>query len=679
MNKKFYITTPIYYVNARPHIGHAYTTIACDAIARRQRMLGADTFFLTGTDEHGQKIERAAQAAGKTPQQFTDEVSAQFRTLWARMGITNDDFIRTTEERHKKRVQELFRRIRDNGHIYKGTYTGQYCVYDELYVDAVGPGAPCPECGRPTETVKEENYFFKLSAFADKLLQLYTEQPDFIRPETRRNEVISFVRGGLRDLSISRSTFSWGIPVPDDPKHVIYVWLDALANYITAIGYGSSHKGAQEAFQKYWPADLHMIGKEIVRFHCVYWPAFLMAAELPLPKGIMAHGWLLFEENKMSKSRGNIVRTETILDVLGADALRYFLLREVVFGQDGSFSFDALVQRYNADLANGLGNLASRTLTMITRYFRGEIPYPSAAVSQKAGDSAIAERARETIAECSLLFEQYQFSRALEVAWGLVAAVDKYIVENEPWALGERQDEESRSRLATILYTSAEALRIVTVLAHPVIPDATSRIWAQLGLGDIRKFPLSDLKWGQLQLSTKLGAVEAVFPRADKSAIERMQMMEEQQRGGPGTTEAQTGTSTNAAAVAPVATQAAAATPTTKPPATVPDGKISIDDFAKVELRVGQVKAAEKVKGADKLLRLEVDLGTEIRQVVAGIAESYAPELLIGRKVVIVANLAPRKLRGLESNGMIVAASPAGGKAVLASFLEDVPVGTRLK
>jgi methionyl-tRNA synthetase len=679
MNKKFYITTPIYYVNARPHIGHAYTTIACDAIARRQRMLGADTFFLTGTDEHGQKIERAAQAAGKTPQQFTDEVSAQFRALWARMGITNDDFIRTTEERHKKRVQELFRRLRDNGHIYKGTYTGQYCVYDELYVDAVGPGAPCPECGRPTETVKEENYFFRLSAFQDKLLQLYTEQPDFIRPETRRNEVMSFVRGGLRDLSISRSTFSWGIPVPEDPKHVIYVWLDALANYITAIGYGSSHKGAQEAFQKYWPADLHMIGKEIVRFHCVYWPAFLIAAELPLPKGIMAHGWLLFEENKMSKSRGNIVRTETILDVLGADALRYFLLREVVFGQDGSFSFDALVQRYNADLANGLGNLASRTLTMITRYFRGEIPYPSAAVSQKAGDSAIAEHARKTIAECSLLFEQYQFSRALEVAWGLVAAVDKYIVENEPWALGERQDEESRSRLATILYTSAEALRIVTVLAHPVIPDATARIWAQLGLGDIRKFPLSDLRWGQLQLSTKLGAVEAVFPRADKSAIERMQKMEEQQRSGPSITEAQPGTSTNAAAIAPVATQAEAAAPTTKPAATVPDGKISIDDFAKVDLRVGQVKAAEKVKGADKLLRLEVDLGTEIRQVVAGIAESYAPELLIGRKVVIVANLAPRKLRGLESNGMIVAASPEGGKAVLAGFLEDVPVGTRLK
>jgi methionyl-tRNA synthetase len=674
MNKKFYITTPIYYVNARPHIGHAYTTIACDAIARRQRMLGADTYFLTGTDEHGQKIERAAQAAGRTPQEFTDEVSAQFRALWDRMGITYDDYIRTTEERHKKRVQELFRRIRDNGHIYKGTYTGQYCVFDELYVDVVGPGAPCPECGRPTETVKEENYFFKLSAFADRLLQLYTEQPDFIRPETRRNEVMSFVRGGLRDLSISRSTFSWGIPVPDDPKHVIYVWLDALANYITAIGYGSSHKGAQEAFQKYWPADLQMIGKEIVRFHCVYWPAFLMAAELPTPKSIMAHGWLLFEESKMSKSRGNIVRAETILEVLGADALRYFLLREVVFGQDGSFSFDALVQRYNADLANGLGNLASRTLTMITRYFRAEVPYPSAAISQKAGDSAVAESARRVIAEYGALEDQYQFSRALEVAWGLVATVDKYIVENEPWALGEKQDEESRSRLATILYTSAEALRIVTALAHPVIPDATSKIWAQLGLGDIRKFPLSDLKWGQLQLGAKLGSVEAVFPRADKSAIERMQKMEEPQQSAPSAPQSQ-----SAAAVTAVVTQAATAVTTAKPAATVPDGKISIDDFAKIELRVGQVKTAEKVKGADKLLRLEVDLGTEVRQVVAGIAESYAPELLIGRKVVIVANLAPRKLRGLESNGMIVAASPEGGKAVLASFLEDVPIGTRLK
>jgi methionyl-tRNA synthetase len=662
MSKKFYITTPIYYVNARPHIGHAYTTIACDTIARRHRMLGDDTWFLTGTDEHGQKIERAAQAAGKTPQQFTDEISAEFRALWERMGLTQDDFIRTTSERHKQGVQALWRKIRDNGYIYKGTYTGQYCVSDELYVDAVGPGAPCPDCGRPTETVHEENYYFKLSAFQDQLIRLYTEQPDFIRPETRRNEVLSFVRGGLRDLSISRSTFSWGIPVPDDPKHVVYVWLDALANYITALGYGSNDTSK---FDKYWPADMHMIGKEIVRFHCVYWPAFLLAAGLPLPKGITAHGWLLFEESKMSKSRGNIVRAETIVDVLGTDALRYFLLREVVFGQDGSFSLDALAQRYNSDLANGLGNLASRTLTMITRYFKGEVPYPSHAGHTPA-DAAIADAAKKAIADCGTLFDQYQFSRALETAWALVSAVDKYIVENEPWSLGDKQDEESRSRLATVLYTSAEALRIVTALAHPVMPDATAKIWAQMGLGDIRKFDLTQLQWGQLHLGTRLGEVQAVFPRADKSAVERMQKMEEQN--------ASVGTGAS-----PVQPSEARPPVAAKPAAAIPDGKISIDDFAKVELRVAQVKTAERVKGADKLLRLEVDLGTEVRQLVAGIAEAYEPEALIGRKVVIVANLAPRKLRGLESNGMIVAASPEGGKPVLASFLEDVPLGTRLK
>ncbi len=669
MSKKFYITTPIYYVNARPHIGHAYTTIACDTIARRHRMLGEDTWFLTGTDEHGQKIERAAQAAGKTPQQLTDEISAEFRSLWDRMGLTYDDFIRTTSGRHKHGVQALWRKIRDNGYIYKGTYTGQYCVFDELYVDAE-PGAPCPDCGRPTETVHEENYYFKLSAFQDQLIRLYTEQPDFIRPETRRNEVLSFVRGGLRDLSISRSTFSWGIPVPDDPKHVVYVWLDALANYITALGYGSNDPSK---FDKYWPADVHMIGKEIVRFHCVYWPAFLLAAGLPLPKGITAHGWLLFEESKMSKSRGNIVRAETIVDVLGTDALRYFLLREVVFGQDGSFSFDALVQRYNSDLANGLGNLASRTLTMITRYFKGEVPYPSNTAHTPA-DAAIADAARKAIADCGTLFDQYQFSRALETAWGLVSAVDKYIVENEPWSLDEKKDEESRSRLATVLYTSAEALRIVTALAHPVMPDATAKIWTQMGLGDIKKFDLTQLQWGQLHLGTKLGEVQAVFPRADKSAVERMQKMEEQGVSlGTGASPVQPSEARPSGAPAKPETTAV------KPAAAIPDGKISIDDFAKVELRVAQVKTAERVKGADRLLRLEVDLGTEVRQLVAGIAEAYEPEALIGRKVVIVANLAPRKLRGLESNGMIVAASPEGGKPVLASFLEDVPVGTRLK
>jgi methionyl-tRNA synthetase len=521
---KFYITTPIYYVNARPHIGHTYTTVVCDAIARRQRMLGVDTFFLTGTDEHGQKIERSATAAGKTPQQLADEISAGFRSLWDRMGIRYNAFMRTTDPRHEAGVQEMFRCLRDKGFIYKGSYTGQYCVFDELYVgEGAAPGTPCPECGRPTETVSEENYFFKLSAFEDKLLQLYEKQPDFIRPETRRNEVISFVRGGLRDLSVSRGNIKWGIPVPDDPVQVMYVWLDALCTYMTGVGWNWDMK----KWERYWPADVHMIGKEIVRFHCVYWPAFLMAAGLPLPGHIVAHGWLLFEQDKMSKSKGNIVRAETILDVLGADALRYFLFREVAFGQDGSFSFDALVQRYNADLANGIGNLASRTLTMITKYFHGEVPYPSARAEHTPAEDAVQKLATETIANFNTLWNDYQFSRALEAAWILVAAVDKYIVENEPWAVAEKQDQASRARLGTILYFTAEALRIVTALAHPAIPDSTRRIWAQLGLGELDHFDLRSLKWGQLTVSAKLGKVEPVFPRADKSTVEAMQKMEQ--------------------------------------------------------------------------------------------------------------------------------------------------------
>ncbi|HEY1527283.1 MAG TPA: methionine--tRNA ligase [Candidatus Angelobacter sp.] len=691
--QKFYITTPIYYVNARPHIGHAYTTLVCDAIARRKRMLGFDTYFLTGTDEHGQKIERSAQSAGKTPKQFADEVSELFRSLFGKMNISNDDFIRTTEPRHKAGAQEMFRRLQENKHIYKGTYTGQYCVFDELYVDVVGAGAPCPECGRPTETVSEENYYFKLSAFADQLLAHYQQNPGFIRPETRRNEVIAFVKSGLRDLSISRSTFKWGVPVPDDPKHVMYVWLDALSNYCTAVGLGSKDPAEQKKFERYWPADVHMIGKEIIRFHCVYWPAFLLAAGLPLPKSVIAHGWLLFEESKMSKSRGNIVRAETVIDVMGNDALRYFLLREIVFGQDGSFSFDALVQRYNSDLANDLGNLSSRTLTMINRYFNGSVPYPSPTVARKHTDDVIKVHALAVIREFGELFDDYQFSRALESAWSLIGAVNKYLVDEEPWIVAEKEGEENKSRLATILYTAAEALRIVTALAHPVLPESTAKIWNQLGLGEISKFNLAELKWAQLPLGGKLGKVEPVFPRADKTSIERMQQMEQERAAQA----ASTVSSSTAATLAPAgegaragqpATQAAhgpteaAPAPKAAPSAAAPaaDGKISIDDFMKVELRVGQVKAAEKVKGADKLLRLEVDIGTEVRQLVAGIALAYKPEDLIGRKVVIVANLQPRKLRGLESNGMIVAASVGeDGKPVLAGFLEDVPVGAKLK
>src|SRR6266404_467706 len=530
MPKKFYITTPIYYVNARPHVGHAYTTLVCDAVARWQRMHGVDTYFLTGTDEHGVNVERSATAAGQTPQVWVDEVAAKFRATFDRLGITYDDFIRTTEERHQRGVQTLWRRIRDNGYIYKGTYTGQYCIFDNLYVDVNQPGAPCPECGRPTETISEQNYFFKLSAFEDKLLAFYEDNPDSVWPETRRNEVIAFVRSGLRDLSISRSTFKWGVPVPDDPGHVVYVWFDALANYISALGYGSDDPADQRKFQRYWPADVHMMSKEIIRFHCVYWPAFLMAAGLPTPKSVIVHGHLLFEESKMSKSRGNVVRAETVTEVLGNDALRYFLLREVVFGQDGSFSFDALVGRFNSDLANDLGNLASRTLTMIGKYFRGEVPYPSATAARTPAEDAIAEIAATVIRDYSALFGEYQFARALESAWSLVAAVNKYIVESEPWAVADQQDEGSRSRLATILYTSAEALRVVTALVHPVIPEATAKIWEQLGLGAIRDIRLDELKWGQLPVGTKLGAVAPVFPRVDKSAIERMQKMEEQER-----------------------------------------------------------------------------------------------------------------------------------------------------
>jgi methionyl-tRNA synthetase len=694
--EKFYITSPIYYVNARPHIGHTYTTVVCDAIARRQRMLGRDTFFLTGTDEHGQKIERSAAAAGKTPKQLADEISAGFRSLWDRMGIRYDGFMRTTDPRHEAGVQELFRRLRDKDFIYKGSYTGQYCVFDELYVgENAAPATPCPECGRPTETVSEQNYFFKLSAFEDRLLKLYESQPDFIRPETRRNEVISFVRSGLRDLSVSRGNIKWGIPVPDDPEQVMYVWLDALCTYMTGIGWDWD----MNQWQRYWPAEVHMIGKEIVRFHCVYWPAFLMAAGLPVQHRVVAHGWLLFEQDKMSKSKGNIVRAESILDVLGADALRYFLFREVPFGHDGSFSFDALVQRYNADLANGIGNLASRTLTMIAKYFQGEMPYPSATAARTPAEDAIEKLAAETIASFNTLWDEYQFSRALETLWGLVAAVDKYIVENAPWAVAEKQDQNSRARLATILFTTAEALRIITVLAYPVIPDSTARIWQQMGLGELERFPLSTLKWGQLGVGTKLGKIEPVFPRADKSAIEAMQNKEHQpvppetkpvasaaglaiETATPPATPAPkpgmpaAGASTPAA---PAPLPAPVQTSPSAPALAVAEGKINIDDFAKVELRVALVKVAERVKGADKLLRLEVDLGDHTRQIVAGIAEAYSPETLVGRKIVIVANLQPRKLRGLLSDGMLLAASIEGGKPVLAGFLEEVPVGARLK
>ncbi|HTQ55003.1 MAG TPA: methionine--tRNA ligase [Bryobacteraceae bacterium] len=636
---KYYLTTPIYYVNAAPHIGHAYTTIVADLIKRFKRMQGYRAVLTTGSDEHGVNVERAAERAGKTPLEFCDVIAAEFRKQWQLLGLDIDYFQRTTDPKHARVVNDLFKRCRENGYIYKGSYTGQYCIFDNLYVNEAKPGDPCPDCGRPTETVTEENFFFKLSEFGDKLLALYESQPDFIQPDTRRNEVLSFVKQGLSDLSITRTNIKWGISVDGEAPHVFYVWFDALTDYMTAVD-GTD----------LWPADLHLIGKEIVRFHAIYWPAFLMAAGLPLPKRIFAHGWLLFEESKMSKSRGNIVRSEPIRQVMGADALRYFLLREVVFGQDGSFSYDALIGRYNAELANGLGNLVSRTLTMIGQYRDGAIP--AGAVD------AIADAANKTIAGSIAAFEAFEFSRGLEAIWGLLSRLDKFIVERAPWKLARQPD--AQSELDATLYTAAEALRIATVLLAPVLTESAPKIWAQLGMTEpLDAARLDRLAWGQLPAGQKIGQVAPVFPRIDAGpAIAKMKELEAQ-----------------------VTAEQNIMMGKTPPPAAAPaSDRIPIDDFTKVDMRVGQVLSAEPVKGANKLLHMKIDIGEpQPRTIVAGIAEAYRPEQMIGRKVVIVANLQPRKLRGIESNGMIVAASLEGGKPVLAGFLEDVPVGARLK
>ncbi|MGA3161775.1 MAG: methionine--tRNA ligase [Terracidiphilus sp.] len=738
-SSRYYLTTPIYYVNARPHLGHAYSTIVCDAIARRKRALGIETFFLTGTDEHGQKIERSAEKAGRTPMEFATAIAGEWRGLWDRLGLTYDDFIRTTEPRHERGVQKLFATLRDRGFIYKGSYTGQYCVSDELYVDGP-PGTVCPDCGRVTETVSEENYFFKLSAFERKLLEFYEANPGFMGPESTRREVISFVRGGLRDLSVSRTSFSWGIPVPGDEKHVIYVWLDALANYLTALGYGSDTPEDKARFAKFWPADLHLVGKEITRFHCVYWPAFLMAAGLPLPHSVMANGWLLFDQGKMSKSRGNVVRAETVLEVLGADALRYFLLREIPFGQDGGFSFEALVQRYNGDLANGYGNLVSRVVNMVHKYFGGVAPK---AGTETAAETALRACATKTIAAFGPAFDELNFSEALKALWILVAETDGYLTANAPWKKPADRSEADHSALqARVLATAAEAIRIITALVYPVMPDSSAKVWRQLGQGEIadaaKKSFLTNLAWGGLKAGTKFGEPAPLFPRAEKDAIDRMQNIEDQNSnsavqtasGGGGSAEtsgtcgaADGGSATKIAnatsasaqaaiapkvavkATAPKAPVAAvkppvpvATAPASHAPASTPAApqlasepqlapqqvaaepqKISIEDVLKVDLRVAQIIVAERVPKADKLLRLEVDLGYEKRQILAGIAQYYEPEKLVGRKIVIVVNLAPRMMRGLESNGMLLAASLPDGAPVLAGFLEEVPLGARLK
>jgi methionyl-tRNA synthetase len=508
---KYYLTTPIYYVNAAPHIGTAYSTFVADLVKRFKKMEGCDPVVLTtGSDEHSRNVEKAAKAANLDPEDYCTKMVVEFTGLWKKLGIDYDHFIRTSDPKHHETVRWLFERCKANGYIYKGGYTGQYCVNDELYINDAKPGDPCPECGRPTETVTEENYFFKLSAFQRRLLDLYEKDPEFVKPDHRRNEIVAFVEQGLNDLSITRTNIQWGIPAPVEGHHVFYVWFDALISYMSAV-----------KDDNLWPADLHLIGKDILRFHAVYWPAFLMAADLPLPKKVFAHGWILFEENKMSKSRGNVVRPDPIVDVTGVDALRYFLLREITFGQDGSFSYDALIQRYNSDLANGLGNLASRTLSMIQQYRGGLIP-------QSDGSGEIAEASRQTTEIVLDAFNQFNFSKALEIIWAFISVIDKFIVERAPWRLAKDPEPHAQRLLDETLYTAAEALRIICGWIYPVMPASAQNIWEQLGMPQpIENILVVDLHWGKLAAGQKVGKVLGVFPRLDAGpAIAKMQELE---------------------------------------------------------------------------------------------------------------------------------------------------------
>ncbi len=716
--EKFYLTTPIYYPNARPHVGSAYTTIVCDVIARYKRMCGYDVAFLTGTDEHGEKLQRAAEAAGIPVEKFVAEKRELFKELWRKLGISEYKFVHTSQnEAHKASVQWMIRRAAKAGYIDKKKYEGRYCIHDERYVSDNAEPVDCDICGRPAELISEENYFFKLSAFGGSdgpLMRLYRDNPNFVLPDFRMNEVKSFVEGGLRDISISRRRLKWGIPWPDDPEEVVYVWYDALTSYLTGIGFRGEEQS--EDFKKYWmgaegPSEVvHMIGKDILRFHAVYWPAFLLAAGLPLPKTIFAHGWIYYEQDKMSKSKGNVVYPEPIVDALesfgapGNDALRYYLLRDTPFGQDASFSYEGLIQRYNSDLANDLGNLASRTLTMIGgRSLGGKIPKSSGQLGDDAilgidRSADIGEAAQRALANYRGRLAASDFSRGIEALWKFISVVNKYLVDTSPWAITitrilnpvtgnwEDADDPAASDRNTILYVVAEALRFIAVMAYPLVPTSAERLWKQLGCeGDIKDQKFDDLKWQSLKPGIKVGKPEPIFPRLDKAVtLAKLHEMAEADRNQAAPKKEKISVETPekpaSSEAVPAPTLPAPAAAPTAPAATPASDKISIDDFAKVEMRVGEVLSAEAVPNATKLLKLQVDIGTEVRQVCAGIAEYYQPEQLIGMKVVIVTNLQPRKLRGVESNGMVVAASAGdGGRPVLVTFKEDVPKGARLR
>lgn len=667
MKETFYVTTPIYYVNARPHLGHAYTTLVADSLTMFKRQRGIDSFFLTGTDEHGISIERAAAARGIPVKQHVDEIVDEFKAAFAKFNIKFDRWMRTTDNFHEEAVAYLWRMLDERGHIYKGQYEGWFCGYCNEFKDVEHDVEQplCPLHDRPLDRVAEESYFFRLSNFQDRLLELYDSRPDFVQPDVRRNEVRSFVAGGLKDLSISRTSVKWGILVPGDPNHTIYVWLDAVSNYITALGWPND---PNKEFERYWPA-LHLVGKDILRFHAVYWPAFLMGAGVEVPHQVFAHGMWLSGGRKMSKTLGNTVDLPVLHAHFTPDMIRYFVLREMSFGQDGDFTYEALIDRVNADLADGLGNLASRTLTMVKNYFEGQPP--------RQFDSAItdSDEVRSAIEQAKAKFhEEYSamnFSRAIEAAWAGIARIDKFITDNRPWKLAK--DPAARARLEEVIAIAYEGLRQVVLLVAPVLPETTSEIWKQMGLaGEPLKIDPNGAQWGEAVDVSKIDRISPAFPKLNKEKImAEIESQKEQQNANA--QPAEQATTKEQEAASPVgATQAAAP---------VVADTISIDDFVKVELRAATVLEAERVPKADRLLRLIVDVGeSQPRQILAGIAEHYAPEDIIGRKIIVVANLAPRKLRGLESNGMLLAASVGeDGKPVLATFAEDVPNGARLK